>query len=365
MKRTIFIYDHMQNGESLYNYIKQNDKDNLLKKANIVYVPFKISKSFKEKIKKVFDLGILNLIKSLITKDSIVISSAPSKFQTLISNNIICINHGWATKKSPGNNELMNNDKMNQYRMYKKACKSIICLSDFDSTYYLKAKELDNIKDPEFIPFGIPRNDYFYNVDMHKDIIFQINKKLNINKKNKKIFLYAPTHRELDELNESLFEKLIDEFKLIDDDLGNKDVILLFRPHYFSSKVRESIEGLKNIYYVGFDEFPETRDLMIYSDILITDYSSIFIDYLLLNKPIIFYIFDLKEYETLRGLVIDYSNDIHTPGPKINNLKEILNIGNNRLNKYNLKISRDFFHKYNDGESSKRIYEFLVNEIKK
>ena len=115
---------------------------------------------------------------------------------------------------------------------------------------------------------------------------------------------------------------------------------------------------------MGYDEYPETRDLMIYSDILITDYSSIFIDYLLLEKPIIFYTFDLREYEKLRGLVIDYDNDIHTPGPKINSLSEIFSIDNNFI-KYDLSKSKHFFHKYVDGNSCERIYEFLVNEIRK
>lgn len=365
MKKTIFIYDYMQNGEALYEYIKKNDKHKLLKKCNVICVPFRINKTVLGKIKRIFELGIFNIIKCYITKNSIIISTSPNKTQSLISSNIICINHGWATKKTPGNNELKNVNTMNMYTEYKKMCKSIVCLSDFDSTYYLKCNELNHIKEPKFIPLGIPRNDYLLENKKNDTIICNFNNKFGINKEIKNVFLYAPTHRELPDLNQNLLNRILDEFEDLDIKLEKNKDILLFRPHYLSSEIKEKLEKFNNIYYVGYDEYPETRDLMIYSDILITDYSSIFVDYLLLDKPIIFYSFDLQEYEKLRGLVIDYNNVIHTPGPKINQLKEILNIEKLELEKYNLLESKQFFHKYDDGKSSERLYEFLVKEIER
>lgn len=365
MKKIIFIYDYMQNGESLYEYIKKNDKYELLKKCKVIYIPFRINKTMLDKIKSVLEIGIFNTIKCFITKKSIIISTSPTRLQLLLSKNIICMNHGWATKKTPGNNELEDINKMNIYKKYKKRCKSIVCLSDFDSTYYLNCEELNHIKKPKFIPLGIPRNDYLLEYKYSNDIIYNLNNKFGVDKSTKTVFLYAPTHRELSDLNESLLTRILKEFEEIDIELGNNNSILLFRPHYYVSQIKELLDKFNNIYYVGYDEYSETRDLMIYSDILITDYSSIFVDYLLLDKPIIFYSFDLQEYENLRGLVIDYNNMIHTPGPKISKLKDILKIEELELEKYNLLDAKKFFHKYSDGSSTERLYDFLVKEIEK
>lgn len=365
MKKTIIIYDYMQNGQALYEYVNKNDKYELLKKCNVIYLPFRINKTLLGKIKRIFEIGIFNTIKCYITKNCIVISTSPNKVQSLISNNIICINHGWATKKTPGNNELKNINTINIYKEYKKECKTIVCLSDFDRTYYLKCDELNHIKEPKFIPLGIPRNDYLIENKNNNNIYLKFNNKFGINKESKKVFLYAPTHRELKDLNQKLLDRIIMEFEELDIELEKKDSILLFRPHYLSSEIKEKIEKFNNIYYVGYDEYPETRDLMIYSDILVTDYSSIFVDYLLLEKPIIFYSFDFEEYEKLRGLVIDYNNNIQTPGPKISKLKDILNIDEFELEKYNLLEAKKFFHKYSDGKSTERLYEFLAREIEK
>lgn len=365
MKKTIIIHDGMQNGSALYEYIKKNDKYNLLKKCNIIYLPFRKDGTLSNKIKRIGDIGIFNIIKYYITKDPIMVSSYVSKFQSLISDNIIFINHGWATKKTPGNNELRDINQMNRYKKYKKRCKTIICLSEFDSSYYLNCEELNNIKSPKFVPIGIPRNDYLLEHKNINDITYNFNNKFNIDKSTKTVFLYAPTHRELPDLNESLSARILKEFEEIDTELGNNNSILLFRPHYYTNQINELFNKFNNIYYVGYDEYPEMRDLMIYSDALITDYSSIFVDYLLLDKPIIFYSFDLQEYDKLRGLVIDYNNNIHTPGPKINELKEILNIEELELEKYNLLESKKFFHKHDDGKSAERLYEFLVGEVEK
>ncbi|SHK18247.1 CDP-glycerol glycerophosphotransferase family protein [Tepidibacter formicigenes] len=361
MKKTIFIYDYMQNGEVLYNYIKKNDHYNLLKNNKVVYIPFRINKSFSDKIKRVFEIGLINIVRNLITKNSIIVSTAPSRFQSYISKNIICMNHGWATKKTPGNNELNDNNKMKDYKLFKKSCKYIICLSDFDSTYYLKGGNLDKIDSPIFLPLGIPRNDYLLQNKNNINLIHEISSKLGINRMSKKVFFYAPTHRETKENNEEMLKRILEEFEGLDNKLGLSNSILIFRPHYFSKGIKKHIDKFKNIYYAGYDEYPDTRDLMIFSDILITDYSSIFVDYLLLNKPIIFYTFDLPIYQEMRGLVIDYNNNIQTPGPKIRSLQDIVKIEDSKLKEYNLIEAKKFFHKNYDENSSKRIYEFLVS----
>ena len=72
--------------------------------------------------------------------------------------------------------------------------------------------------------------------------------------------------------------------------------------------------------------FIDTNELLAITDILISDYSSIFYDYLATDKPVIFYIPDLEEYKNYRGLYIEPEE---LPGPCLTNLSEVGKVINN------------------------------------
>ncbi len=121
---------------------------------------------------------------------------------------------------------------------------------------------------------------------------------------NKKIILYAPTWRD----NQYVaglgytYDMHLDLDRL-QRELG-EDYILLCRLHYL---VANSIDFEK---YEGFiydvSKYDDINELYIISDLLITDYSSVFFDYANLKKPILFYMYDLEEYrDDIRGFYID------------------------------------------------------------
>ncbi|RLC52457.1 MAG: hypothetical protein DRH79_04890 [Candidatus Cloacimonadota bacterium] len=96
-------------------------------------------------------------------------------------------------------------------------------------------------------------------------------------------------------------------------------------------------------------------------DILITDFSSIYFDFLLTGKPIIFTVFDKDEYlKNERELYYEY-NEI-TPGPKTKNWEETIKsavsilAGNDEYKQQREKIKNRFF-KYNDGRNSERVFK--------
>lgn len=102
------------------------------------------------------------------------------------------------------------------------------------------------------------------------------------------------------------------------------------------------------------------------SDILITDYSSVFIDYLLLEKPIIFYSPDLNKYNTKKGFNYEYKDII--PGVLVDSwdavIHEVKLIENNQDKWiHKRKKIKEFFHEFDDGYNSKRIYEFIKSKI--
>ncbi|WP_285945265.1 CDP-glycerol glycerophosphotransferase family protein [Thomasclavelia cocleata] len=102
------------------------------------------------------------------------------------------------------------------------------------------------------------------------------------------------------------------------------------------------------------------NDLYIISDMLITDYSSVFFDYAILKRPIYFYMYDLESYrDELRGFYLDVYKDL--PGQIIEDenllLEEIKqnNFDYDKLELFNLR-----FNNHEDGRASKRVLEILL-----
>lgn len=99
-------------------------------------------------------------------------------------------------------------------------------------------------------------------------------------------------------------------------------------------------------------------------DILITDYSSIYFDYLLTDRPVIFFPFDYEEYVAYdRDLYYDY--DLVTPGPKCKTWDEVCEWitrfkEDPSLYKDERAKMKDKFHVYKDGNSSKRVFEEII-----
>ncbi|PKG23706.1 CDP-glycerol glycerophosphotransferase family protein [Niallia nealsonii] len=367
MGKSIIFFENLNNGQEIYNYMVEK---NLELKGNLIYLDSNPSKFYKskwyriyDKINKILKIGIVNTISYFITKKTIIISGSSGAYQKNLSNNIILLNHGWGTKSTPGKNELNNPDIMKNYENTLANLKYIICLSSFDSTYYLNNEKLNSSSKPTFIPLGSPRNDYLVRNINNNTLIQNIEKELKINKTGKKIFLYSPTHRDDKIRSKEFLNELLIQFNQIDKELEKKNYIILFRPHYYSPDIQKEIEKFNNILYVGFDKYKDVRPLMLLSDLLITDYSSIFVDYLLINKPIIFHVPDLEEYSNFRGLVIDYENLLHTPGPKIKKLKDLFLINELSLSQYDLKASKHFFHKYTDDRATERISKFIKREF--
>ncbi|MHA1147609.1 MAG: CDP-glycerol glycerophosphotransferase family protein [Promethearchaeota archaeon] len=208
-----------------------------------------------------------------------------------------------------------------------------------------------NIHPNKFIITGYPRNDILVNIS---DVLKQrIIENLNLNP-DYEFILYAPTFREYDykdPFNIEFLEKL-DSF------LIQNNKVLLYKPHPFRKRI--DLSNYSNI--ISIDPNIDISDLLIISDFLITDYSSVYIDYLLRNRPIIFFAYDLNDFKKVRDFYYNYEDFV--PGPiakKGDELLEILRNINNIDEKYAEKRKKitKLFHKYTDGKSSERIIEFL------
>lgn len=214
----------------------------------------------------------------------------------------------------------------------------------------------------ELLEFGYPRNDILYEHNNEEDID-QLKKKMGL-PADKKVILYAPTWRddEFYERGKYKFSLQLDLNKL-KEQLGDEYIVLL-RMHYFiASKL--DISDHKGFAY-DFSSYDDIAELYLISDILITDYSSVFFDYANLKRPILFYTYDLEKYrDTLRGFYIDIENEAPGPLLKTNNevLNAILNIENVKKEyKENYKHFYNRFCSWDDGNASKKTVERVFGD---
>ncbi len=168
------------------------------------------------------------------------------------------------------------------------------------------------------IESGYPRNDYLYNYN--REDVEKIKKQLNL-PLDKKVILYAPTWRDNQfyQVGKYKFNLRLD-LDLMKEKLG-EEYILLLRMHYL---VAESLDLSR---YEGFafdvSKVQDIRELYVISDMLITDYSSVFFDYANLKRPMLFYVYDIGEYrDVLRGFYFDIEKE--APGPLVYSTEEIV-----------------------------------------
>lgn len=236
---------------------------------------------------------------------------------------------------------------------------SKFCSEKFISAFNLKKLGKENI----IVEVGYPRNDFLINYK--KLDVNNIKNKLKL-PKDKKIILYAPTWRD-NQHDSSIgytYKTEID-FDLLQKKIG-KEYVILFRAHYFIANAFD-FEKYKDFIY-NVSEYDDINDLYIISDMLITDYSSVFFDYANLKRPMIFYMYDFEDYKNnMRDFYIDINE---LPGPIVKTQKELekelTNIDKN-FPKYKKKYEK-FNKKYNyldDGKATKRALEKIIEEEKK
>lgn len=178
---------------------------------------------------------------------------------------------------------------------------------NFDTVDYLTVsgehdekvfKSAFNAKESSYLRCGMPRNEELWNAT--EETRLEMRRKLNI-PENKKVILYAPTWRESVDGGRTYSIKPPIHFGKWEEALGD-EYIVLFRAHHLTTNVL----GVEyNDFVRDASEYPFVNDLMIASDILITDYSAIAFDYSILCRPIFCYAYDYDSYLSERGTYFD------------------------------------------------------------
>ena len=137
-----------------------------------------------------------------------------------------------------------------------------------------------------------------------------------------------------------------------------EDYIIISKLHPFIKQHMEIPDECKD-FVIDLSEEREINDLLFVTDILITDYSSVCFEYSLLNKPMIFFAYDLDDYIASRDFYYPYESFV--PGPIAKTTDEIVEIiKENKFEVEKLEKFRNTFFDHFDGKSTQRVVDTLL-----
>jgi len=209
---------------------------------------------------------------------------------------------------------------------------------------------------------GYPRNDIISDPSLYaKHLVFEKNIIESIS--TEKTILYAPTFRDTNRYD----RKTPIEWGSLNDLLKKNDTTFLIKLHRhdYSMAMNEEFSNITVL-----DNESDMYPLFSKIDLLITDYSSIFFDFLLTDKPVLFYPYDKDDYLTMdRSMYDEY--DTVTPGHKAYNFngfyeKLQLFFKDPKALKESIldyDVIKKMYNKYSDSDGSKRTYQFIASNL--
>lgn len=363
-----------------YNMIKKSDKEKiaLVMNNNSGSNTYALYKNIPEEINNKYEVSLVNLNERKssyyldLIRSKMIVRTHCEDFYYDNSQINIQLWHGFPLKglcyMNKYTNQIVKDKKHKQWA-------NTSAIASYSQTYSTLINACYGLKENKYEITGMPRNDLLLTSNGRQNL----SNVLGIDIGNKKVILYMPTYRHsiYGEINGNAGEFNVFEVDKIneatlDDFLEKLGVIMIFKFHPL--QIREAAKvikekKLKNIFVIEDNNLVE-NDLDFYeivnaADILITDYSSIYFDYLLLDRPIVFTPLDFEEYEKNRGFLLE-PLDFWLPGPKCKNFNELKmeiekSLTDGEYYKKERKIIRDIVHRYKDANSSKRVWKLIEN----
>ena len=205
--------------------------------------------------------------------------------------------------------------------------------------------------DYEMLEYGYPRNDWLHDPDPEE--IARLRKELGVPVERTAV-LYAPTFRDY----QTGFSLHLDLERLCGE--ISDDYVVLLRAHYFYDDEAQN-DTIRRLVRTGklidVSHHPETAEVLLASDLLITDYSSVMFDYANLGRPIIIYAHDWDTYKVVRGVNFDLMAE--PPGAVATTEDELIEIFRSRSYESAdadrlLHLFRARFCMFDDGNAAER-----------
>lgn len=207
-------------------------------------------------------------------------------------------------------------------------------------------------------PIGVSRTDEFFDEEYIKNCYAKLYERIP-QAKEKKVILYAPTYRGVNQKRTAPDALDIAKFA----EALSDDYILLIKHHQTlkGKKLPEIPEPYKDKFAFDMTRGNEMNinELMTVSDICISDYSSLVFEFALFERPIIFFAYDLEDYIDNRGLYYDF--DEITPGPICRTNEEMIDYISHIDERFDKQEVTDFKNRFMcscDGHATERILKF-------
>lgn len=235
----------------------------------------------------------------------------------------------------------------------------------------------ENLQEPElnkaqYVTLGYPRNDELFKEPLNLKNIFG-------NRNFEKAIYWMPTWRQHNLNGKSLTSSSavpiindIDKAVKVNEYAKEKNVLIILKPHFSQDITKFESFELSNIVFIDNDFLADNNilnyELLRSVDAMISDYSSVYYDYLLCDKPIGLCWEDFDEFNKNEGFVVDV-NEVLSGGEKLYNVEDLClfidNISKGAdLLKNERHKNRELVHKYIDNQSSKRVADFIISLIK-
>lgn len=227
----------------------------------------------------------------------------------------------------------------------------VVCSSEQVKPIYAEAF---GVSDYKVLPLGAPRTDAFFKSINKSRLREQFDKRYP-DCKDKRLVLYAPTFRDNRTDDRRLLNSIdADAFK---ERFPNSCLLIRLHPQVHTDTTKPDST-------VDVSDYENVTQLMLLADILITDYSSICMDFAFLEKPVYFYAFDLDKYTSDRSFFYEY--ETYVPGPVARDFQTLLNlINSNVAQTYRKRMYA--FKSFNfgnpDGKSAKKVVDRIIYDI--
>lgn len=218
---------------------------------------------------------------------------------------------------------------------------------------------------------GLPRNDFLLMADeaLPRYLREEVETARRL-KGQRRLLLYAPTFREDAFAGAACYQFTNEQVSRLKELLRRHDTVLGFRMHYFRKgdrlfNLEQHLDG-ESMVDVGHAVISEIAPLLREADLLLTDYSSVYIDALYLSKPVISFAYDLEHYRSQQNGLL-YDMDMAFPGPVVSDFDSLLIELDRELTQGNqvggerYRICRQLFFNQLDDGNTRRVLDKLRN----
>ena len=356
---------YAQNSKYLFEYIRINHPE--IKAYWITCSPGVYKELTEKGIPVLNNLTFKGAYYSHVAEMKIVSSWFNDILFTFPHQKLAYLMHGIAAKKVYYDNVLKKEVKHNLAYYFKSVLTDWFlyrykleysCFSPVTSDFF-KEKMVHAMRNENVYVTGQPRTDAFLHLNAHS-----IRAKYGI-PEDKIVVSYMPTHRSygLGDPPPHVFIDNKEAIRFFDE----HNVLLVWKQHINMLKKYQQLEAPSCFKEMSFDYSVDPQELLFISDILITDWSSCFIDFMLLKKPILFYHYDDYEKE---------DNDVYFGADKLAKVGTISKSEDQLLSSIKSALDKDgvvmpdmsewsFFNEYYDDKSSERCFSILIKSLNK